>query len=133
MSPALALQRAMRDRLLAHAPLLALLGGAHVFDERPRGAQPPFVAFGQIETRDWSTCEATGHEHLVTLDIACRTRSRAHADEIASEIELALDRASLTLDGHVLVNLVLRDWTLQRRGDAFTGSVRFRAVTEPLT
>ena len=49
---ALALQIAMRDCLLAHAPLLALLGGGHVFDEVPRGSQEPYVAFTGIETRD---------------------------------------------------------------------------------
>ena len=42
---ALALQSAMREALLAHAPLLALLGGGHVFDEVPRGEQEPYVAF----------------------------------------------------------------------------------------
>jgi hypothetical protein len=56
-SAALSLQTAMRDALLAHAPLRALLGGGHVFDELPRGSQEPFVAFAGIE-RATGACRA---------------------------------------------------------------------------
>ena len=76
MSSALALQIAMREALLAHAPLLELLGGGHVFDELPRGAHEPYVAFAGLETRDWSVQEQKAHEHFVTLDVKTRSRSR---------------------------------------------------------
>ena len=67
--PAYALQEAMRAQLLAHAPLTALLGGAHVFDEVPRGEKSPHVVFAAIETRDWSVSGQKAHEHFVTLEV----------------------------------------------------------------
>ena len=132
ISSALALQTAMRDALLAHAPLLALLGGGHVFDEVPRGEQEPFVAFAGIETRDWSVQGQKGHEHFVSLEVKTRSRSRKAAEEIVGEIELALDDAALALPGHALVNLRLAFSAVARSNEFFGAVVRFRAATEPL-
>ena len=131
-SSALALQIAMRERLLAHAPLLALLGGGHVFDEVPRGEQEPYVAFAGIETRDWSVQDQKAHEHFVTLDVKTRSRSRKPAQDIVGEIEAALDDAALTLTDHVLVNLRLIFWTVAKSNEFFGAVVKFRAATEPL-
>ncbi len=130
MSSALVLQTAMREALLAHAPLLALLGGGHVFDELPRGTQEPYVAFAGIETRDWSVQGQKGHEHFVTLEVKTRSRSRALAQDIVGEIETALDNADLTLPGHALVNLRLTFWTVARANEFFNAVVKFRSATE---
>lgn len=131
-SAALALQTAMRDRLLAHAPLLALLGGSHVFDEIPRGEQEPFVVFSAIETRDWSVQGQKAHEHFVSLDVKTKSRSRKLAQDIANEIETALDNQALTLADHVLVNLRIVFWTVAKTNENFGANIRFRAATEPL-
>lgn len=131
-SAGLALQTAMRARLLAHAPLLALLGGGHVFDEIPRGAQEPFVLFSNIETRDWSVQDQKAHEHFIGLEVKTKSRSRKLAEDIAGEIEAALDSVALTLTGHVLVNLRLVFWTVSKAQENFGASLRFRATTEPL-
>ena len=122
----------MRDALLAHAPLLALLGGGHVFDELPRGEQEPFVAFAGTETRDWSVQDQKAHEHFVTLEVKTKSRSRRLAQDIVAEIETALDDAALTIVGHVLVNLRLTFSAVARSNDVFGAVVRFRAATEPL-
>ena len=131
-SSALALQIAMRGALLAHAPLLALLGGGHVFDEVPRGEQEPFMAFAGIETRDWSVQGQKGHEHFVSLEVKTRSRSRRLAQDIVGEIETALDDAALTLAGHMLVNLRLTFSTVAKSNELFGAVVRFRATTETL-
>ena len=131
-SSTLALQTAMRDALLAHAPLLALLGGGHVFDEVPRGQQEPYVAFAAIETRDWSVQGQKAHEHLVTLEVKTKTRSRKLAQNIATEVETVLDGAALTLAGHALVNLRLTFWTVAKANDVFNAVVKFRAATEEI-
>jgi Protein of unknown function (DUF3168) len=131
-SAALALQTAMRGRLLAHAPLLALLGGGHVFDEIPRGGQEPFVAFTAIETRDWSVQGQKAHEHFISLEVKTKSRSRKAAQDIASEIETALDAADLTLEGHALVNLRIVVWTVSKANENFGAALRFRAATESL-
>lgn len=131
-SAALVLQISMRDALLARAPLLALLGGGHVFDEVPRGAQEPYVAFAGIETRDWSVQGQKAHEHFVTLDVKTKSRSRKLAQEIVAEIETALDDAALTLTGHALVNLRLTFWTVAKSNEVFGAVVKFRAATEEI-
>jgi len=130
----LALEEAMRARLLAHAPLRLLLGGAHVHAELPRGSHAPCVVFEAIETRDWSTADAKAHEHMVNLAIRTNSRGRALAQAILDEIEVALDGVSLNLSGHRLVNLRLVFWSVMRErgGETFGALARFRAATEPL-
>ncbi len=132
MSSALALQIAMREALLTHAPLLALLGGGHVFDELPRGTQEPYIAFAGIETRDWSVQGQKAHEHFISLEVKTKSRSRALAQDIVGEIETALDNADLTLPDHALINLRLVFWTVAKSNETFGALVKFRAATEEI-
>ena len=131
-SPSLALQEAMRTALLAHAPLRLLLGGAHVHEELPRGARPPFVLFETIETRDWSVADQKAHEHFVALSVKTNSRSRRLAQQVLDEIETVLDGAALNLAGHRLVNLRLTFWSVTRQGESYGANLRFRAATEPV-
>jgi Protein of unknown function (DUF3168) len=110
MNAALSLQQAMRAVLLARAPLTVLLGGSHIFDEVPRGANAPYVHCAAIETRDWSVAQA-----------------------IAQEIETALDMMPMTMVDHKLVNLRILTTLVQRNSktENFIGTLRFRAATEP--
>jgi hypothetical protein len=132
-SPGLAIQQAMRAQLLARGELTTLLGGAHIHDELPRGAKPPFIAFTALETRDWSTADQKAHEHFITLEVATNSRKRDDTQSIAQEIEAALDGAVLTLDGHVLVNLrlIFTNVTRTKSTENFGAVMRFRAATEP--
>ena len=134
MSPAQSIQQAMRAALIARAPLTTLLGGAHIYDEAPRGANPPYVVFNAIETRDWSVADQKAHELIVTLEIVTNSRARPLAQNIANEIETALDGAVLTLTDHRLVNLraVFNFVSKSIATSNFNGVVRFRAATEPL-
>lgn len=134
MSGAYQLQEAMRAALLSHAPLRLLLGGAHVYEELPRGAVPSAVTFEASETRDWSTADHKAHEHFVTLSIRTNNRSRKLAQGVLDEIEAVLDGAALDVPGHRLVNLRLIFWSVarERNGQNFGASLRFRAATEPL-
>jgi hypothetical protein len=128
----MALQEAMRAALLAHAPLRLLLGGAHVHEELPRGARPPFVLFEAIETRDWSVADQKAHEHFVALSVKTNSRSRRLAQQVLDEIETVLDGAGLSLAGHRLVNLRLTFWSVTRQGETYGANLRFRAATEPV-
>lgn len=129
----MALQVAMRARLLAQAPLVLLLQGAHIYEEVPRGAVTSLVTFGDIETRDWSVADQKAHEHFVMIRVQTNSRSRKLAQDIVNEIEAALDNAALGLAGHRLVNLRLTFWsvTRERNSDNFGAALRFRAATEP--
>jgi len=133
MNAALSLQQAMRAALLADGALTTLLGGAHVYDEAPRGAKAPLLVFENIETRDWSTSDAKAHEHFVQLQVATGERGRAQAQAICDRIEAVLDNAALTLTGHSLVNLRLVFWSVARTRSeqTFGATLRFRAATEP--
>ncbi len=134
MNAALALQQAMRAALLADTALIALLGGAHVFDEVPRGEPPLFVNFAGIETRDWSVADQKAHEHFVVLEVSSNERGRAQAQHICNRIEAVLDNADLTLVDHQLINLRIIFWSVSRsKSDKnFGATLRFRAATEPL-
>lgn len=132
MNAADALLQALRQRLLSHAPLVTLLGGAHVFDEPPHGARPPLVYFAASEHRDWSEPGRRAHEHFVTIEAETDARGRAPAQAIASEIEAALDGARFPLAGHHLVSLRMIFWTVARRkpSGGFGATLKFRAATE---
>jgi hypothetical protein len=134
MNAGLSLQTAIREVLAAHAPLKALLGGNRIHDEVPRGEHAPFVAIEDIETRDWSVIDEKAHEHFITVLIQTGERSRKAAQLIAQEIEATLDKATLALSGHRLINLRLTSSSITRRKttETFGASLRFRAVTEPL-
>ena len=134
MNASQATQQAMRAALLARGSLTTLLGGAHIFDEVPRGATAPFVAFTQIETRDWSVADQKAHEHFITIETLTNQRSRQAAQKIADEIEATLDNASLFPNGHKLINLRVIFTNVSRnvKTENFGVIQRFRAATEPL-
>jgi hypothetical protein len=133
-SPALALQTGLRAALLADSSLLTALGGEQVFDDVPREAQFPYITIGDIDTRDWSTQTSRGHEHTVTVHLWSRYRGRKQVQELIAEVDRILDGASPPLSGYRLVNLSTVFWTAQREpdGEVYRGTMRLRAVTEPL-
>ena len=134
MNSGLAIQIAMRDALLARIPLRTLLGGAHVFDEMPRGANAPYVHFTALETRDWSVADQKAHEHFITIETTTNHRGRGFAQQVADEIEATLDNANLTLVDHKLINLrvIFTNVSRNNKTENFGVIQRFRAATEPL-
>lgn len=127
------LQKAVHASLAGDAALLALLGGAHVYDDVPRGVAYPYVTFGQSTERDWSTGSDDGREHLITLHVWSRARGHKEAHEIMSALREVLHDASLTVSGHRLINLrhEFSDALRDADGETYHGTVRYRAVTEP--
>ena len=133
-SPALALQTGLRAALLADAALVTALGGAQVFDDVPREAPFPYITIGEIETRDWSTQTSRGNEHTVTVHVWSRYRGRKQVQELIAEVDRILDGTDPPLADHRLVNLSTVFWTALREpdGEVYRGTVRLRAVTEPV-
>lgn len=133
-SPALALQTGLRAALLADAGLVSALGGEQVFDDVPREAPFPYITIGDIDSRDWSTQSSRGHEHTVTLQLWSRYRGRKQVQDLIAEVDRILDGAAPPLNGHRLVNLSTVFWTAQREpdGEVYRGTMRLRAVTEPI-
>ncbi|MDO8838512.1 MAG: DUF3168 domain-containing protein [Parvibaculum sp.] len=131
MSADLALQKAVYAALAADAALAALVA-ARIYDNPPDDVGLPYLTLGESETRDWSTGESRGAEHLLSLHAFSRRGGRAEAKEILAAVGARLHDAALTLEGHALVNLRLRDSETRREADGTTwrGTIRFRAVTE---
>lgn len=128
------LQRSVFIALTSSAPLTALLGGPHVYDDVPRHAAFPYVTIGQSTVRDWSTGGELGHEHILTLHVWSRAAGRKETYEIISALEATLHDASLALSQHRLVNLrhEVSDARRDPDGETYHGVVRYRAVTEPI-
>lgn len=132
LSPVVALRKAMRDRLLADASLVAALGGAKIYDVAPRGAAPPWVAFGDARLRDWSTASGRGVELVAALGVVSAEPGAREALEIAEQVTRLLDDAALTLTGWRLVRLACVA-TEARRADQDRHArieLRFRALME---
>lgn len=133
-SAAFALQQAIIERLTADADVIAALGGARVYDDVPLRGEFPCLTFGPSTVRDWSTASDSGQEHSVTVNVWSRGHGRKEALAVLAAVEAALDDASLTLDGHRLINLRHESSDVRRDqdGETFLGIGRFRAVTEEM-
>ena len=128
-----ALRAAIHDALAADAALVSLLGGGKVYDEPPRGAVFPYVTLGETRIADFSTGDARGQEHALTLHAWSRQGGHKEAHLLAGALLQALDDAPLTLSEHRLVNLRFAVADVRREADGRTyhALVRFRAMTEP--
>lgn len=131
----LALRAAIQARLESNADLTALIGAGRIHDEAPRAARGVYVVHGDVEARDWSTGSDCGCEQDLGFTVwAGESSSSRQALEAAALVVAALNEASLTPTGHVLINLRWQSSRLAR--DAATGlafvAIRFRAVTETL-
>jgi hypothetical protein len=133
-SPGFALQKGLFAALTGSAALVALLGGARVYDDAPQPVTFPFITIDPAQERDWSTGAEKGLEHLVTIHVWSRYAGRRQIYDVADAIRDALDGAALTLDAHRLVNLRHQYSDLRREedGETYHAALRFRAVTEPL-
>ena len=130
----IALRKAVRDRLLANAALVARLGGQRIHDQAPRGAPTPYVVVAQSQVRDWSTMTERGGEHLLFLDVWSQPPGAREALEIMALIADALNDAQLTLPGAtcVLVRVLDTQTTREVGGRFARGRLRVRALVEPV-
>ena len=134
ISPALDVQMALRDLLVARASLTTMLGGAKIYDDVPQGQTHPYVTIAEITTSDWSTQTRRGYEHIITMHVWSRHKGRKQVQSIIGEIDAGLDGATLAMTSHHMVNLSVVFWTALRAldGETYHGIVRARCVTEPL-
>ena len=127
-----ALQQAIYASLTSDSELVALLGGARVYDDVPDRKAFPYVTFAPAGERDWSTADDTGAEHALVLHVWSRGSGRQEALGIMQGLRARLHDAALELSGYRLVNLRHETSDVRRDpdGETFQGIVRFRAVTE---
>lgn len=127
-----ALQQSVYATLVNDMAVLALLGGARIYDDVPQGTDFPYLTIGQSTVRDWSTGSEEGDEHTLTLHVWSRESGRKETHALMGALREALHDRSLTLSGHRLINLrhEFSDARREPDGDTYHGVVRYRAVTE---
>ena len=131
-SPVIALRKAIRAHLLADAGFTTALGGAKLFDEAPRGTEPPYALFAETQMRDWSADLSRGAEQLFTIGVVSTMRGLGEALELAQRIVDLLDEAPLTLQDNRLIDLRFLSMETRREqsGRFARVNIRFRATTE---
>ncbi len=131
--PRTALMSAIYQRLAGDAALLQLLGEAAIHDRVPRGAKPPFVVFGALDSREADGDDPPLVEHRVGIDVYSRGYGRREASEIAFRVRELLDEADLSLAGHRLVQLrhVRTRLSPERDRRSYRAAMTFRGLTEP--
>lgn len=131
--PILALKQAIRTRLLATNPVMAIVGEA-VHDAPPRGAEPPYIVLGDALMRENGTNEAEGFIAELELLAITRERGTRLALELAGIIETALLASPLAISGYQASVLFVRE-TVARHDEAKSLSrvtLRLRAFLHPL-
>jgi len=134
MDADLALQKALYARLAEDTDLAALVA-MRIYDNVPGDTGFPYLTLGDAQVEDWSAGDVMGAEHRLTFNAYTRGGGRAEAKAILGAVNAALHDAELTLEGHCLVNLLFLSAETAREADGATwrGTIRFRAVTEPIT
>ncbi|MCA0423659.1 MAG: DUF3168 domain-containing protein [Proteobacteria bacterium] len=134
MTPIAALKAAIRTILVADGALTALLEGAKVYDDVPRSAEAPYIAFAEASTREHGTATDKGHISELTLHVWSRQGGSSEGLAIASRLETLLDDAPLVLAGHHLVSGRVLATETRRLADRNLTRValRLRFVTEVL-
>lgn len=135
MSAVIAVRRAIHTQMIADVALVTLLGGPRIHDEPPRAATGPYIVYGNVEARDWSSSTEMGCEQTIEIVVwAPRSAETSVALTIAGRVGLVLHDAPLVLTDHRLVQI--RQSGLDVSRDAKTGLsravVRLRCVTDQL-
>ncbi|MGV8996395.1 MAG: DUF3168 domain-containing protein [Parvibaculaceae bacterium] len=130
----LALQKAIFECLTSDESVGELVG-ARIYDAVPGDAGFPYLTLGEAQVEDWSAGETDGREHWLSLNVYSRSGGRAEAKSVMGAVHAALHDVALTLEGYTLVNMRFQSAETRRESDGTTwrGTIRFRAVTEPIT
>lgn len=91
-----------RAELIAHAPLLAMVGGAPnriAFDKVPEGIARPFVVMVRESTEKFATLDGADNGARITFALQCWGDTRAQAEELADMVEAALRASTLEPNG----------------------------------
>jgi len=133
------LQKAIKTLLVGDATLATLLGGAvRFYDLVPEGAALPYIEYGEAGITAWDTDPADdrsgdGEEHTITIHIWSSYEGKKEVSLVQRRVrELLQNNTSLSLTGHILVNMrfLVSDTVRDPDGQAFHGISQFRAVTE---
>ena len=129
-----ALQQAVFATLTMSDAIKSVAGDPpRVFDAVPRVAAFPYIVVGEDGETNWDTATEAGSEHSLAIHVWSRAGGRKEIKLAAEVVRECLDGASLSLDGHTLIDLryLGSEFVRETDGETFRALVRFRAVTEP--
>ncbi len=121
------LQKAVYTRLHDDTTLMGMVNG--VFDSVPQGTNFPYVAFGAVKTKDWSTIGTSGVQVMLEVQAWSRERGRAECANILQRVHDLIHRANLTVTGRTLVDIYFTESEIRQENDGLTfrGVITFRA------
>lgn len=126
-----ALQEAIFAELSGNSAIEALLGSPiRLYDAVPRQAEFPYAVLGESGVHDASTTTDRATEHRVTLSIWSRQGGHREVKQIASALRDALDGVELTIPGFVDLRFLSAEFSRDKDGESWNGSVQFRALIE---
>ncbi|MBS0273735.1 MAG: DUF3168 domain-containing protein [Proteobacteria bacterium] len=129
-----ALQGAVFAALSGDGTIQSLLGTPpRIYDAVPRGASFPYAVLGDGKETNAGTATEEGSEHVFAVTAWSRNGGHAESKSIADAIRFRLNNATLSLNGHALVDLRFLncDYARETDGETYSATLRFRAVTEP--
>lgn len=132
--PALALQDAIRDKLLASATVTSLVG-TRIYDKvppSPNGPAYPYISIGPVQILpDDAEC-IESFEVFQQIDVWSTKPGYPECKEIGGAVRRAIHRIDLALDGFALVEIEHRVTRYMRDPDGLTShaAIEFRAMAE---
>jgi hypothetical protein len=130
---AVELQKVIFAALKGDATVTGIVGN-RIHDTAPANVHFPYLTFGRTSSFDWSTGTEIGTEHLFTIHVWSKAKGKTETLELMGRVEALLREASLSPEGHHLVNL-MPDFAESRFDEELSlhhGLLRYRAVTEPV-
>ncbi|TJZ93845.1 DUF3168 domain-containing protein [Paracoccus gahaiensis] len=94
----LAVQKAIRDRLISYGVITVLVPAAHIFDTNQRPAPMPSIILGESQSVDEGTSLRRAHTRIYhTLHIWAREASLERSKAIGAAVAAAMQLGRLTL------------------------------------
>ena len=127
----------MSDAVLhaVHAALRADTGvgdalGPRLYDRVPDRARTPYLVYGTLASLPLDAEGAEAHD--LAIEVWSRARGRSEAAEAVRVVALALDGATLLIEGHACIDCRVTATETRARGlELHQGTLRLRIVTEP--
>lgn len=132
MHVCIALQKAIYEALIADTDIIDELGGAFVFDSVPTNQDLPFVQFGKLSSKDWSTNSDRGDEHEIEILIWSCHKGRKQLLDLADFCQDTITALFGVHEGHHIVDMQHTETVTQHdiKSGNFKATMTFRCVTE---
>lgn len=132
MHASIALQKAIYEALINDSILINDLGGAYVFDSVPINQELPFVQFGKLTSKDWSTSTENGDEHEIEIFIWSCHKGRKQLLELAAQVENTITALAGVHDEHTIIDIQCTQTVTQYdvKSGNFKATLTYRCVSE---